>query len=61
MIGNILKFIGSWLYGPVGSSGITEIGIESCRKARAQLYDGYTIDETSKYFFKNDFNFKLRI
>lgn len=41
-------FTGSWLYGLAGGSCVTEIGIESCRKARAQFYDGYTVNKTGK-------------
>lgn len=49
LIGNILNiFPGSGLYGSAGGSGVTEIGIESCRKARAQFHDGYTVNETGK-------------
>lgn len=47
------KISGSWLYGLAGGSCVTEIRIESCRKARAQFYDGYTANKTGK---SNDSN-----
>lgn len=47
------KISGSWLYGLASGSCVTEIRIESCRKARAQFYDGYTANKTGK---SNDSN-----
>lgn len=53
LIGNILNiFPGSGLYGSACGGGLKEIGIESCRKARAQFHDGYTVTETGKCSIK---------
>lgn len=43
------EFTGSGLYSSTGGGSITEIRIKSCREARAQLYDGYTVNKTGKY------------
>lgn len=57
VIRTILPFTGSWMYSIASGGGVTEIRIESCWEARAQFYDGYTVNKTGKwlcliFFFK---------
>lgn len=53
LIGNILNiFTGCGLYCFTRGRRVKEIGIESCRKARAQFHDGYTVNKTGKCVIK---------